>query len=152
MAGYVAIIHKDEGSDFGVLFPDFPGCVSAGATLDEAAAMARAALALHVRGMREDGEVIPQPSSLSEALRHELATDAVACLVVEVPEESKTVRVNITLPEDELREIDAYARRAGLTRSGLLVMGAKMMMEMRQNQGSAHAAGESKARYGRKKA
>lgn len=152
MAGYVAIIHKDEGSDFGVLFPDFPGCVSGGATLDEAAAMAREALALHVRGMREDGEPIPQPSSLSEALRHDLAKDAVACLVVEIPEEPRTVRVNITLPEDELREIDAYARRSGLTRSSLLVMGAKMMMNVRQDYGPGHAAGEAKAKYGRKKA
>jgi predicted RNase H-like HicB family nuclease len=128
MASYVAIIHKQEETDFGALFPDFPGCVSAGTTLDEVSAMAKEALHLHVKGMREDGERIPCPSTLEQAMRHELAKDAVACLVVDLPEEHKTIRVNITLPENELKEIDAYARRAGLTRSNLLAMGAKMMM------------------------
>jgi predicted RNase H-like HicB family nuclease len=32
MAEYIALIHKDAGSDFGVSFPDFPGCVTAGST------------------------------------------------------------------------------------------------------------------------
>ena len=31
MAEYVALLHRDEGSDYGVSFPDFPGCVTAGA-------------------------------------------------------------------------------------------------------------------------
>ncbi len=35
MASYIALIRKDADSDFGVDFPDFPGCVSAGATLDD---------------------------------------------------------------------------------------------------------------------
>ena len=33
---YIAYLHKDRDSDFGVSFPDFPGCVTAGKTLDEA--------------------------------------------------------------------------------------------------------------------
>ncbi|MBL0942631.1 MAG: type II toxin-antitoxin system HicB family antitoxin, partial [Alphaproteobacteria bacterium] len=33
---YIALIHKDKNSDFGVSFPDFPGCITAGKTLDEA--------------------------------------------------------------------------------------------------------------------
>jgi len=41
---YIAIIHKDPDSDFGVSFPDFPGCITAGRTLDEAKEMAREAL------------------------------------------------------------------------------------------------------------
>lgn len=129
MASYVAIIHKDEETDFGALFPDFPGCVTAGASLDEVAAMAKEALALHVKGMREDGEQLPAPSTLEQAMNHELAKDAVACLVVELAEGQRTVRVNITLPENDLKEIDAFARRAGLTRSSLLAMGARMMMQ-----------------------
>ncbi len=43
MRDFVAIIHKDHGSDFGVLFPDFPGCVTAGATVDETKALAQEA-------------------------------------------------------------------------------------------------------------
>lgn len=55
-------MHKDPDSDFGVSFPDFPGCVTAGKTLEEAQRMAREALALHIAGMVEDDEAIPQPS------------------------------------------------------------------------------------------
>jgi len=36
MANYIALLQKEEDSDFGVSFPDFPGCVTAGRTLDEA--------------------------------------------------------------------------------------------------------------------
>ena len=44
MTSYIALIHKDEGSDYGVSFPDFPGCVTAGASLDEARGMAEEAM------------------------------------------------------------------------------------------------------------
>jgi metal-responsive CopG/Arc/MetJ family transcriptional regulator len=39
------------------------------------------------------------------------------------------IRVNITLPEDVLGEIDAYAERHGFTRSGFLAAAAKRVME-----------------------
>jgi predicted RNase H-like HicB family nuclease len=61
---YIAYLHKDRDSDFGVSFPDFPGCVTAARTLDEAQRMAAEALALHIAGMVEDGEAVPEPSSL----------------------------------------------------------------------------------------
>jgi len=32
---YIALIHKEENSDYGVSFPDFPGCISAGETLEQ---------------------------------------------------------------------------------------------------------------------
>lgn len=128
MSRYIAIIHKDAGSDFGVSFPDFPGCVTVGSDLDEAADMAAEALSLHIQGMREDGLDIPAPLSLEMAREHDLARDAVAFLAVEAPENPRSVRVNITLPEDDLARIDAYAKRRGYTRSGLLVQGAKRLM------------------------
>jgi predicted RNase H-like HicB family nuclease len=61
---YIAYLHKERDSDFGVSFPDFPGCVTAGRTLEEARRMAAEALALHIEGMMEDGEVVPEPSNL----------------------------------------------------------------------------------------
>jgi predicted RNase H-like HicB family nuclease len=59
---YIAYLHKDAKSDFGVSFPDFPGCVATGKTLDEARRMAAEALAFHIEGTVEDGELIPEPS------------------------------------------------------------------------------------------
>jgi predicted RNase H-like HicB family nuclease len=63
---YIAYLHKEKTSDYGVSFPDFPGCITAGKSLEEARRCAGQALALHVRGMVEDGELIPGPSSLKE--------------------------------------------------------------------------------------
>ncbi len=44
MDSYIAVIHKDPDSDFGVSFPDFPGCITAGATIDKVKDMAHKAL------------------------------------------------------------------------------------------------------------
>jgi predicted RNase H-like HicB family nuclease len=63
---YIAYLHKDRKSDFGVSFPDLPGCVTAGKTLDAARCMAAEALALHIGGMAEDGEPIPEPSTIDD--------------------------------------------------------------------------------------
>jgi predicted RNase H-like HicB family nuclease len=129
MADYIALIHKDADSDFGVSFPDFPGCVTAGATLDEARRMAVEALALHIEGMTEDGEAVPEPSSLTTVMADRENRDAVAVLVPVTPKTVKAIRVNITLPEDALREIDAYAEQLGLTRSGMILAATKRAME-----------------------
>jgi hypothetical protein len=43
---YIAYRHKDRKSDFGVSFPDFPGCITAGRTLEEARRRAAEALGL----------------------------------------------------------------------------------------------------------
>ncbi len=63
---YIAYLHKDSKSDFGVSFPDFPGCVTAGKSLDEARRKAPEALAFHIAGMLEDGEKIPKPSKMDD--------------------------------------------------------------------------------------
>ncbi len=83
---YVAIIHQDHDSDFGVSFPDFPGCITAGRTLDEAKTLALEALTGHIGVMREAGEPVPVPSTLDEAMSHPQFQDGVAFLVhVEEP-------------------------------------------------------------------
>lgn len=123
MASYIAIIHKDADSDYGVSFPDFPGCVTAGRTLDEARAMAGEALSLHIQGMAEDGAAIPEPSALEQIARHPDFADGVAVLI-DGPRQSQTVRVNITISSDDLAAIDSYASQHGMTRSGFLVQSA----------------------------
>jgi predicted RNase H-like HicB family nuclease len=128
MADYIALIHKEEDSDFGVSFPDLPGCVSAGSSLEEARRMGAEALAFHVEGLIEDGEPLPEPSTLDTIMRDPDNRDGVAILVP-VDVKSRSVRVNVTLPEDALRAIDAYAESHGYTRSGFLVSAAKRIME-----------------------
>ena len=128
MRTYIALLRKDPDSDFGVDFPDFPGCITAGSTLEEARAMAEEALAFHIEGMIEDGDPIPTPSSLDEIMADSHNAGAVAFLVA-VPESTpKVVRVNITVPEPDLRAIDTFASSHGLTRSGLLVEAARQFI------------------------
>jgi predicted RNase H-like HicB family nuclease len=81
MREYPALIHKAPDTDYGVSFPDLPGCITAGSTLDEARAMAEEVLAVHVAGMLEDGEALPEPSSLDAIMRDPDNRDAVAILV-----------------------------------------------------------------------
>jgi predicted RNase H-like HicB family nuclease len=126
---YIALIHKDPDSDYGVSFPDFPGLATAGRTLDEARAMAEEALAFHLEGMIEDGQVIPEASSLDVVMADPAAHDGVVTLISTKSQAKRAVRVNVTLPEDILAEIDRYAEDRGLTRSGFLAHAAKRAME-----------------------
>jgi predicted RNase H-like HicB family nuclease len=125
MRHYIALIHKEPKSDFGVSFPDLPGCITAGSTLDEAMAMASEALALHLEGLAEEGQPIPEPSTIEDVMRDPENGDGIAVLVSAPERRSKTVRVNITLPEDVLREVDQLAEREGYTRSGFLAKKAR---------------------------
>jgi predicted RNase H-like HicB family nuclease len=81
MRNYIALIHKEAKSDYGVSFPDFPGVVTAGTTLDDARAMAEEALAFHIEGLMADGEAIPDPSSLEEIMADRDNRKTVAILV-----------------------------------------------------------------------
>jgi predicted RNase H-like HicB family nuclease len=127
MTSYIGLIHKNKTSDFGVNFPDFPGVVTAGKDLDDARAMAEEALALHIEGMLEDGEPIPEPSSLEEIMAKPANRKAVAILVPAATGSAR--RINVTLPEDVLMRIDRYAEQHGLSRSGFLAQAAKKAME-----------------------
>ena len=129
MNQYIGLIHKDSGSDYGVSFPDFPGAITVGATLDEARAIAEEALSFHSDGMIKDGEAIPEPSGLEGVMADLENRDGVAILVSVKTDARKAVRVNVTLPEDVLDQIDRYADSHGITRSGFLTQAAKRMMQ-----------------------
>jgi predicted RNase H-like HicB family nuclease len=138
MANYIAIVHKEDKSDFGVSFPDFPGCVSAGKNIDEAKDMAQEALTFHIQGMFEDGEQLPFPSKLEEIMGDPDYTNAIAYVVVSVPDaKPRTVRVNITVPEMTLKQIDAAAKKRGMSRSSFLVQAAQNAIQSTQSNGSA---------------
>jgi predicted RNase H-like HicB family nuclease len=120
---YIAYLHKERKSDFGVSFPDFPGCVTAGRTLEEARGMAVEALSLHIAGMMEDGDRIPEPSTLDSLADDPAMKNAVAVLVsVDVSE--KSMRFNITARRSQMAEIDRRAKKEGMTRSAYIVASA----------------------------
>lgn len=129
MRHYIGLIHMDADSDFGVSFPDFPGVVTAGTTLDEARAIAEEALNFHAEGIASDGEALPEPSSLEQVMSDPDNLGGVAILVTLKTETRKTVRVNITMQEDFLERIDRFALAHGYTRSGFMTRAARRAME-----------------------
>jgi len=135
---YIAYLHKDKGSDFGVSFPDLPGCVTAGRTLEEARELAVEALTLHLAGMIEDGEALPKPSTL-DTLAHDPAMQGAVAFLVSAESSEKTVRVNITARESQIVAIDRLARKAGMTRSAYMVQSA---VQSRSGTGSRRAGGQ----------
>jgi len=59
---YPVVIHKDVNSDYGVTFPDIPGCFSFGKSIEEALAMSQEAAECHIEGILFDSEPIPVPT------------------------------------------------------------------------------------------
>jgi len=85
MAGYIALVHKDEGTSYGVSFPDVPGCIAAGDTFEEAVANAADALAAHFALMKADGDSIPAPRRFEELKRDpEFVEDSAGAIVTMV--------------------------------------------------------------------
>jgi predicted RNase H-like HicB family nuclease len=69
MKSYFAIVHKDEGSAVGAVFPDLLGCFSAGDTYDKAIANARIALRLYAEAESEAGRRLPKPRTFGALYR-----------------------------------------------------------------------------------
>jgi predicted RNase H-like HicB family nuclease len=128
MARYYPAIIEQAKDGFGVFFPDLPGCTSAGASLQEAARNAKEALQAHIDVTAEHGEALPEPSDLDGIVAEPDVVEVGRILVrAELP--GRSVRVNITLPEELLTAIDRYAARTGHTRSGLLAQAVRERMQ-----------------------
>ena len=137
MVNYIAIVHKEDETDFGVSFPDFPGCITAGKSIDDAKDLAQEALILHIQGIFEDGGQLPGPSKLEEIMADADCVNAVAYLVISVPDDKpRSVRVNISVPEMTLKQIDAAAKKCGMSRSSFLVHVAQHAIQSNHSQAS----------------
>ncbi|WP_293807402.1 type II toxin-antitoxin system HicB family antitoxin [uncultured Bosea sp.] len=67
MRHYIAVVHKDETSCYGVFFPDVKGVFTAGDTLEEAFAQAQEVLAFAAEHWIEDtASDFPEPRSIDE--------------------------------------------------------------------------------------
>ena len=79
---YIATVHKDKDSDYGVQFYNFLGCISSvGETIEEAQIMATEALNGHIEFMLEDGDSIPNPSPLEIIILDDDYKDAITSLM-----------------------------------------------------------------------
>ncbi|MCD4708462.1 MAG: type II toxin-antitoxin system HicB family antitoxin [Candidatus Sabulitectum sp.] len=131
---YPIVIHKDENSDYGVTFPDLPGCFSVGASIEEAIEMAQEAAECHIEGMLLDSEPIPVASSIENHQDNPDYKDGLWALInIDISKLSlKAKRINVTMPERLLNTVDHYARNHGETRSGLLAQAITEYMAVHQ--------------------
>ncbi len=124
MQRYIALVHKSSKNQYGVMFPDFAGCIAAGATPDDALDDAREALAFHVEGMRQDKEKIPAPRSLNDirAAKQDWVEwkDAIVAYVPLAPSHAQQERVNVMINKQLLRVADKRAKTVHQTRSALI--------------------------------
>jgi predicted RNase H-like HicB family nuclease len=125
---YIALLRKDADSDYGVDFPDFPGCITVGSTLEETRTMAQEALETHVQCMVDLRQAVPEPSSLDAVMADPDNAEALPFLV-QVPDRlTKVAHIDIVLSEADLQAIDTLAKKRGKSRSTLLVEAARRMI------------------------
>src|SRR3546814_737511 len=120
MRRYIALIRQEHGS-FSVEFPDLPGCVSAGETLDEAINRASIALSFYAADTIGSGLSLPAPTPSDAILEATEARGATAVLVALYPPKGQQARAHISADEHFLRRIDAAAAERGIKRSAFLM-------------------------------
>jgi predicted RNase H-like HicB family nuclease len=116
---YAAWLHFEGTDGVGVTFPDFPGCVTQGDTVEDALRLAPEALAFHIEGMLEDGAELPEASPADDVVK-ERAGELLTMVNVRDPRE----RINISLTAGQVAKIDRAAARNGMSRSAFVVAAA----------------------------
>jgi len=80
---YIGFLRKTPGRSFEISFPDLPGCMAEGHSLEHASHMASGALADHLAELRREGQPIPPPSP-AQALAYSPERNGASLLPVEV--------------------------------------------------------------------
>lgn len=125
MRYYTAVVHKDEGSAYGLTFPDLPGCFAAADSWNDIPAAAAEALDLW---FEDQPDVDPSPLDAVRKLPDVAAAigqGAVLMSVPYIPADTALARVNISIERGLLRAIDETARARGMTRSSFLASSAR---------------------------
>lgn len=125
MRYFTAIIHHDEGSAFGLTFPDLPGCFAASDSWDGIPAAAADALDLWFEDMPN-----VEPTSLDvlrkrDDVRAEIEAGAVLMPVPYIPADTAVTRINISIERGLLRAIDETAKQRGMNRSSFIASSAR---------------------------
>jgi len=125
---YPVYIHVgDANHAHGVTIPDFPGCFSAADEWQDLPRMIQEAIELWCEGQNLE---LPKPSDLDTLVINTDYVDGVWLLIdVDISKlDTKPVRLNISMPQSLVSEIDAYAKAHGATRSGFLAQAAILAM------------------------
>ncbi|HIY71984.1 MAG TPA: type II toxin-antitoxin system HicB family antitoxin [Candidatus Luteimonas excrementigallinarum] len=118
----IAIEPGDEGTAFGVVVPDLPGCFSAGDSIDEAIINAEQAIDAWIETALDEQQEIPRPSTVQHWAADPGFSGWTFGIVTVDPAalDDRIERVNITLPRRVLHRLDERAKAAGESRSGYI--------------------------------
>ena len=128
---FPAIFHvADDGVS--ISFPDLPGCLPCASSLEEAFANAREALQLHIYGMEEDKETIPQPSPIRNISTSD--NETIAMIEAWMPPfrermDNKAVSKTVTLP----RWLDMLAKKEKINYSHIFQQSLKQYLGVSDN-------------------
>ena len=115
MAEYVypALFHPNDDGSYTITYPDLPGCISEGKSLENALYMAQSALTLWLECAVDEKEAIPTASKLAEVIP---APNEFVSLIRAEVKEKRAVRKNISIPQ----WMDEKATQYGLSLSRVL--------------------------------
>jgi predicted RNase H-like HicB family nuclease len=109
MKAAYAVIYEKTGTGYSAYAPDLPGCITTGATREETERLMVEAIEFHIAGMREDGEVIPEPTTLTAMLTvsegASVHQDRTKCS----PQDASRINVH------ELYELEYWSKKFGVT-------------------------------------
>lgn len=129
MKTYFAAIMKEGDSAFGVIFPDVPGCFSAGDTFDEAVANAEEALRQHAEVAAECGRSLPEPRGFEQLMADpEVRQDIAGVPLIAVPLPETTdhrFEVSVSVDRGLYDAIGDAAKAKGMTRADFLAAAAR---------------------------
>ena len=60
-----AVIYEKTSTGYSAYVPDLPGCIAAGATFEDTTELIRGAIEMHLESMREDGDSVPEPTTIA---------------------------------------------------------------------------------------
>ncbi len=123
---YPALIDGEKGA-YGVSFPDLPGIVAMGDTMDEALMNAEEALRDYVIETEMDGDAIARPRELDEVL---VEPGQILTAVPLIRQSGRSVRIHMAINEGVAVFIDSEANRRGMTRTAYVEWMARRIAMM----------------------
>ena len=126
MVRYPALIDGEKGA-YGVTFPDLPGIVAMGKSMDEAMVNAEEALRDCAIEAEKDGNPMAEPSTIEDI---EISAGQMLVSIPLIRLSGRSVRANLNLDEDVAAFIDSEARRRGMTRTAYISWMARRIAQM----------------------
>ncbi|MEI9992209.1 MAG: type II toxin-antitoxin system HicB family antitoxin [Rhizomicrobium sp.] len=134
---YPAVLEKAEKKTFAVWLPDFPDCVAAGRTQEEAVEKAQVRLSDIVDGLAEQDREMPEPTAMDAIAKPK---NFLAFVMISVAPPDPSERVNVYLPKRLIAKVDARAADLGMSRSSFFGFVLSVMLGVAPGPGAMAAS------------